>query len=174
MQPAQDRSTQMETTTDPEAKEKVHKLIAKSRTAMFGTYDATGTAHSRPMAAVGREGDALWFFTRADSRKISELSHDPRVCLDYADDSSNSYVSATGRAHITQDTEKAKELWSEPLRTWFPSGPEDPEIALIRVDMDGAEFWDAPSATMVHAFGYVKARLTGTPPAPGDTRHVQM
>ena len=174
MQPSNDPTTQMETRTDPEARDKVHALMAKAKAAMFGTYDAAGNAHSRPMVATGRDGDALWFFARRDSRKVSELAADPRVTLDYADWSDQAYVSATGRAEVLRDQAKVDELWSEPLRTWFPDGPGDPAIALIRVELDGAEYWDAPSSAMVHAFGYVRARLTGSPPSPGDTVHVEM
>ena len=31
-----------------------------------------------------------------------------------------------------------------------------------------AEYWDAPNSVMVHAYGYVKAVLTGTPPSSGE------
>ena len=47
---------------------------------------------------------------------------------------------------------------------WFPKGPDDPAICLIRVGVESAEYWDAPAASWVYAYGYVKARLTGEPP----------
>ena len=174
MQTSHDPSTDMEVRRDEDAVRKVHDMISKSRIAMMGTYDGSGSAHSRPMAAVQHEGDTLWFFTRDESRKVSELQRDPRVLLDYADESSQNYVSLVGRARLTSNAAKAKELWSEPLRTWFPDGPEDPHIMLVEVNVDSAEYWDSPSSLMVHAFGYVKARLTGEPPKPGDVTHVEM
>ena len=140
---------------------------------MMGTYDASGVAHSRPMVAVKHEGDKLWFFTRDESRKVSELRQDPRVLLDYSDESGQNYVSIVGRARLTQDSGRAAELWSEPLRTWFPDGPDDPHITLIEVDADGAEYWDSPSSTAVFAYGYLKARLSGEPPTPGDVAQVE-
>ena len=126
------------------------------------------------MVAVRHEGDELWFFTQNDSRKVDELRRDPRMLLDYADPDASNYVSLVGRAEVRTDKAKAKKLWEEPLRTWFPDGPEDDHIALIRVDVESAEYWDAPSSKMVHAYGYVKARLTGEPPKPGDVAHVRM
>ncbi len=174
MQTSQDPTTHMEVRYDAEAREKVFEMIADAMFAMFGTYDVAGNAHSRPMVAIEREGDVLWFFTRADSRKASELARDPRVTIDYADSGSQNYVSLVGRATVSQDPAKAKELWSEPLRTWFPDGPEDPAVALLRVEIESAEYWDSPSSAMVHAYGYVKARLTGKPPTPGDVGHVEM
>ena len=174
MQGTADPTTDMEVRHDEAARRKVHELISEARIAMMATYDATGSAHSRPMAAVKHEGDELWFFAREESRKVSELSRDPRVLLDYADTDGQNYVSLVGRARMTRSAEKARELWSEPLRAWFPDGPEDPHITLIEVEVDSAEYWDSPSSAMVHAYGYVKARLTGEPPSPGDVAHVRM
>jgi general stress protein 26 len=174
MEPSHSDATEMEVRHDPDARAKVHEMIGKAQFAMMGTYDAAGACHSRPMVAVEHGGGELWFFTQSDSRKVSELRRDSRVLLDYADGDAQNYVSLVGRAMVTEDRERAKELWSEPLRTWFPDGPEDDRIALIRVDVESAEFWDSPSSAMVHAYGYVKARLTGAPPAPGEVGHVAM
>ena len=30
------------------------------------------------------------------------------------------------------------------MKAWFPKGEDDPEIALIRVTAEKAEYWDAP------------------------------
>ena len=32
---------------------------------------------------------------------------------------------------------------------WFPEGKDDPEIALLRVNLEKAEYWDSPSSTVV-------------------------
>jgi hypothetical protein len=71
-----------------------------------------------------------------------------------------------------RDAAKQKELWSEPLRTWFPGGPESPDVALMKVEVDGAEYWDSPSSTFVHAYGYIKSITTGQPPAAGENDKV--
>lgn len=173
-QTSPDPTTDMEVRHDEEARQKVHELLSEARIAMMGTYDARGNAHSRPMAAVEHGGDTLWFFAREESRKVSELRRDPRVLLDYADTDGQNYVSLVGRARLTQSAERARELWSEPLRAWFPDGPDDPHITLIEVEVDSAEYWDSPSSLMVHAYGYVKARVTGEPPKPGDVARVEM
>ncbi len=58
------------------------------------------------------------------------------------------------------------------MRTWFPQGVDDPEAAILEVKVDSAEYWDAPNSTMVHAYGYLKARLTGESPHPGENEKV--
>lgn len=173
--PSDDPSTEMDVRADAEAREKVMDLIKKARFAMFGTYDAHGNNHSRPMAAVSHEdGDELWFFCRSDSRKVREIAADPRVSIDYCDDSNQNYVSVLGRASVLNDRDKAEELWMEPLRTWFPEGTDDEALRLIKVEMQTAEYWDSPSSLIVHGFGYLKAVTTGEPPAPGDIAQVRM
>ena len=180
MRTSSDTTAEMELRTDEAAKKKVHEMISKAKFGMLGTYDAQGNAHSRPMVAVHQgdvdegEGDELWFFTRAESRKVDEIGRDPRVLVDYADDGSQNYVSVVGRAEIVADRARIEALWQEPLRTWFPDGTDDPQARLVKVTADSVEYWDSPSSAMVHAYGYVKARMTGEPPSPGDVAHVKM
>lgn len=178
MTASNDPTTDMDRRGDEDSIDKVLDMIGQARFAMFGTYDAAGTCHARPMASVEQERDtkmeALWFFTRAESRKTTEIAQDPRVSLSYADASGQNYVSVTGQAEIIEDREKSEALWSEPLRTWFPEGATDDSIRLIRVVLESAEYWDAPSSAMVFAYGYAKARLTGEPPSPGDVAQVKL
>ena len=174
MRPASDPTTEMEVRTDSDSRKKVMDMIRTARFAMFGTYNAKGDNHSRPMAAVSHEGDELWFFCRSDSRKVGEIAADARVTIDYADDSNQNYVSVLGHASVLDDRARAKELWMEPLRTWFPEGTDDPTLRLIRVKIETAEYWDSPSSLVVHGFGYLKAAITGEPPAPGDIAQVKM
>ncbi len=153
-----------------EAKDDATKLwamIRKMRIAMM-TTDDDGVLRSRPMAAVDRDFDgALWFLTHASSAKVSEVQDDHRVNLSYADPSGQNYASISGRASVVRDKAQIAESWHESARAWFPKGKDDPDIALLRVTVDQGEYWDAPSSTMLHAYGYVKAMLTGRSPAPG-------
>ncbi len=158
----------VETRTDAEAKRKVWEMIRGIRVAMMVTMDEEGRFRGRPMRASQTAFDGtLWFFTRAGSPKMGEVAGDDRVLLAYADPDDQTYVSIFGSAEIVRDVETRKRLWSEPLRAWFPKGAEDPEVALLKVTCLGAEYWDAPSSTLVHAWGYLKAVTSGEPPHPG-------
>ncbi len=162
-------------TSDAEARAKVHALIKDIQFAMMGSIAPEGFIHARPMVAQHKEGDSdFWFFTDRHSEKIPEIRADPRVMLSYAEPSSQTYVSVSGTASLVDDRRKIEELWSEPLRTWFPKGSDDPEIILIRVEAERAQYWDSPSSTVVHAYGYVKAALTGERPDPGDEAKVRL
>jgi general stress protein 26 len=158
----------VETRSDAEAKRKVWEMIKDIDIAMMVTMDEQGRFRGRPMRASQKEFDGvLWFFTEAGSPKTGEVSQDERCLLAYSDPRRQDYVSVYGTAELVRDVAQQKKLWSEPLRTWFPGGAEDPKVALLKVTCEGAEYWDSPSSTLVHAYGYLKAVTTGEPPHPG-------
>lgn len=158
----------VETRSDAEAKRKVWEMIKDIDIAMMVTMDDQGRFRGRPMRASQKEFDGvLWFFTQAGAPKTGEVAQDERCLLAYSDPNNQNYVSIYGAAELVRDVAQQKRLWSEPLRTWFPGGAEDPQIALLKVTCEGAEYWDSPSSTLVHAYGYLKAVTTGEPPHPG-------
>ena len=142
--------------------EKIRDLIKDIRFAMLTTIDADGSLRSRPMGTQEAEFDGdLWFFTGASSPKVDEVERDERVNLSYAAPDDNRYVSISGTARLVRDRAKAKELWNPVLKAWFPDGLDDPDLALLRVRVEKAEYWDAPSSKMVQLAGFVKAIVTG-------------
>lgn len=162
-------------TSEAEGRRKVFELIKDIRVSMMATFAPEGFIHARPMVARTQERDGdLWFFTSRGSHTVSEVRADPRVLLTYAEPKDQNYVSISGRGSVVEDRAKANELWSEPMRTWFPKGPDDPDLILIKVDAERAQYWDSPSSTVVYAYGYVKARLTGERPDPGEEGKVRL
>ena len=150
---------------DHEGAKKLFDMIKDVKIAMMTTVDSDGTLNSRPMwnNDADENGD-LWFFTRLHSPKTNEISRDNQINLAYSDPSSQNYVSVAGKAEIVRDQATIDAKWQESLKTWFPKGKDDPEVALIRVHPEKGEYWDSPSSTMVHLYGYVKAALTGESP----------
>ena len=162
--------------TPDEVKKKVFEMIRDIKVALMATQDGNGLAHARPMVAVAPKEEfngTLWFFTRDHSRKVEEIERSQGVLLSYSEPSDQNYVSLTGKAKIVRDQAIVDQLWTEGMRTWFPNGPKDPEIALIKVTAEEAEYWDSPSSVLVYAYGYAKARLTGESPNPGDAGKVE-
>ena len=158
----------------PEQVQKLWSLIKDVGFAMLVTEDGEHL-RGRPMVANQSEfNGTLWFYTRASAHKVDEVQGDARVCVTYAEPAKQDYVSLSGRARVLRDKAQIAAHWSEGLRTWFPKGKDDPDIAILEVHVDMAEYWDAPSSTMVHAYGYVKAVVTGTPPHPGGNEKVKL
>ncbi len=139
------------------------------------TSEDEGQLRARPMVASQKEFDGtLWFFTRASSHKVEEVQTQHRVGVTYAEPSKQNYVSLSGDATLVRDADHIASHWTELMRTWFPKGKDDPDIALLRVDVTQAEYWDAPSSAMVHAYGYVKAVVTGASPHPGENEKLKL
>lgn len=95
---------------------------------------------ARPMiiAEIDSHGD-FWFSTDVASGKVVEIDNNPDVCITMTNASGNATV--RGTASIVKDTVKIKELWNETWRVWFPAGPTDPKLVLIKVDTSEGEFW---------------------------------
>ena len=153
-------------------RQKVWDLVKDIKIAMMVTQDKDHGLSARPMAAAQTNYDGtLWFMAREGSPKLAEIEQDSHVLLAYSHPSKQDYVSIVGKGRVVRDRAKVNELWSEADRVWFPKGPDD-AIALIAVEVESAEYWDSPSATVVYAYGYAKARLTGKPPELGENKRV--
>jgi len=154
---------------------KLAGLIKGIKVAMLTTQCDDGTLRSRPMVTQEADFDGtLWFFTRADTPKCDEVGHHQQVNVSYASPDDQRYVSVSGKGQLVRDRAKIKELWNPVLKAWFPQGLDDPQLALIRVDAEKAEYWDSASSTLVHLVGFVKAVATGTPYRPGDNAKVDL
>ena len=97
----------------------------------------------------------------SDSAKVYEMKKDSQVNLSYSNPDSNVYASVSGKANAYRDQAKIDELWSEPMRGWFPKGKDDPNITILKVTIDKAEYWDSPSSLLCRAYAYVRAVVTG-------------
>jgi general stress protein 26 len=164
----------MSATTTDDVK-KLARLIEGIDFAMLTTVCEDGSLRSRPMSTQQAEFDGtLWFFTRDDTAKVGEIERDRQVNVSYAKPGDQKYVSVSGRATLLRDRAKIKELWNPAHKAWFPDGPDDPHLALLRVDVDKAEYWDSPSSTVMHVIGFVKALATGAEFHPGENKKLDL
>jgi general stress protein 26 len=163
----EDRTMKNDTTRE-EGIEKVRELIEDIRFAMLTTLGTDGSLHSRPMAAQNDEfnGD-LWFFTKASSHKAHEVTADSHVNVTFTNPDDNVYVSLSGRARLVQDRAKIKELWNPEGEAWFPEGVDDPDLALLKIDVERAEYWEGPSS-IVYALSLAKSLVTDERPNVGE------
>ena len=156
--------------------QRLGELIKATKVGMLTTVaDEEGTLRSRPMATQQVEFDGdLWFLTSTGAAIANEIERDHRVNVSYADASENRYISVSGTARVLRDQKKIKSLWSPWNKVWFPKGVDDPSIALLRVQVDSAEYWDGPSSTVVQLAGFVKALATGEPFKGGEHEKISL
>ena len=169
----------MQTNTSQATSDDITKLatiIKKVNIGMLTTAAHDGAMHARPMSTQNEpfDGHELWFFTSAPSGKTAEIQNDQNVNVSYANPGDNAWVSISGKATIVRDRAKIDQYWNAGVKPWFPQGKEDPSLALIRVDVDSAEYWDSASSTLVQVVGYIKATLTGKAADGGENRRVDL
>jgi general stress protein 26 len=154
---------------------KIAKEIKGIRFAMLTTVALDGSLHSRPMAAQEQDFDGdLWFFTGKDSVKVDELERNNQVNVAFASLDDNRYVSISGTARLVTDRAKIDELYTPAVKAWFPEGKDDPNIALVHVDPELAEYWDSPNSKLVQVAGFLKAIATGERIKGGENETVKL
>jgi general stress protein 26 len=160
--------------TDDNARnvERAWELMKKIGFAMLVTHDGD-KLRARPMSAyLERDENTIYFLTDARRHKDEEIERNPNINLSFADAGDQKYVSVTGTAAVSNDRAKIKQLFSTPAKAWWNSA-DDPNIRVLKVTPDDAEFWDTPGSVI----SYVKmaaAAVTGSRPEIGSNRKVAM
>jgi len=151
---------------------RVWDLMKKIGIAMLVTHDGD-KVRARPMSVyLEHASNAIFFLTDARRHNDDEIAGNPNVNVSFADAAEQKYVSVTGTAVVSNDRAKIKQLFSTPAKAWWDSA-EDPNIRVIRITPDDAEFWDTPGSVI----SYVKmaaAAMTGSRPDIGENRKVAM
>jgi general stress protein 26 len=111
--------------------------------------------HAEPMTAqLGKDARrTIWFFASRDNRiaaggramgQFSAKGHDLFACL------AGTLVEETDPARIDKH-------WSKEVEAWFPNGRHDPQLMMLRFEIDDAEVWTVDASL----FGTFKM-LTGS------------
>ena len=125
--------------TDPKKlKADLWKKMADSPFVMVGKAD--GSSHSEPLTAQLDEDqvDTLFFFIGKDNR----VAGGGKVMLQYVSKGHDFFACLDGNARVDNDRAQIDKLWNNQVEAWFPGGKEDPNLALLRVDIDSAELWE--------------------------------
>ena len=158
--------------SDAENISKVTDIINDSRIGMFTTVNADGSLVSRPMAVqdVKDDGD-MWFFTSAATSQVAHVRAHPRVNVSFG--KGTEWVSVAGTAEVVTDRQKIHELWNQMVEAWFPDGPDTPEVVLLHVDSDSAEYWTSPGGTAATVLQWVKSKVTHSRMSVGESDTVE-
>ena len=130
-------------TAGREAIPDIARLLKSIDTCMFATRGDDGELHARPMSNNGEvEWDgSSWFFAPSGGRLVAEVRRNPEAVMTYRADDRFAWVALSGSAQVVDDDEAKRRLWLTELERWFPNGPEDPRVALIRVESTAARWW---------------------------------
>jgi general stress protein 26 len=97
--------------------------------------------------------------TNRRCRKVREVERTGRLTLLYQHDTDRSYVSLVGQAHIVDDVEFKRSVWTDGHYRWNPGGPEDPATIYLRLVTERIELWSAVHGVMPEPIGYSAALL---------------
>lgn len=137
-----------------EIKETLWKKMADSPFLMVGLAD--GSSHSEPLTAQLDDDlvDTLFFFVGKDNRLIGG----GKAMAQFVSKGHDFFACIAGT--IAQDNDRAMidKLWNKQVEAWFPGGKEDPNLALLRLEIDNAELWE----TDISLSGRLKMLFGGT------------
>ena len=159
-----------------QGQDKLAELIKDIRFAMFTTHKPNhGHLHSRPMTTQNKriDDDSLWFFMSRSGDPVAEFEGDDQVNVSYADPGSDTYVSVSGIATVVEDASKKRALWNKAAEAWFKGGVDDPDLALVRVRIEHADYWDVKESKLVQLYKTAEAAITGKPPKMGERGHIR-
>jgi general stress protein 26 len=148
--------------TDERARRRAVEIAQDARFCMVASTAPDGALHSRPMTPQQVDDDLeAWFFISRSSEQAADIAARSRVNLAF--DGSSDWLSVAGHGSLVDDRKKVEEMWNPVVEAWFPDGPGDPDVVLLRVDAESAEYWKAPGGRVASALSFVKAKVTGEP-----------
>ncbi|CAN5848931.1 MAG: pyridoxamine 5'-phosphate oxidase family protein [Ilumatobacteraceae bacterium] len=129
-----------------------------------------GAEHSsRPLTCLKVDDDRLSFLVDRSADWVGAIADGTAVVhATVADGRENTYVAMNGGATVTQDSAEIDELWNPVAGIYFDGGKEDPNVAVLHLDVDDGEYWDGPSGRIGAAVGLLRAKLSGDPTKSGD------
>jgi general stress protein 26 len=154
-----------ETANPADVRERMWEKLSKSPFVMVSLTGAD--QHAEPMTAILDEDveGKFWFYTRKDNRAAPggpAMAH-------FA--SKDHKVFACIRGNLTPETDQAivDKYWSTMVEAWFDGGRNDPNLLMLRFELQDAEIWEGDESLM----GKFKM-LTGQKIKPEEAgRHVE-
>ncbi|MGJ3649527.1 pyridoxamine 5'-phosphate oxidase family protein [Sphingomonas sp. GlSt437] len=159
----------MTVTSDPaKILDQFLRELRSSPFVMIGLDDTPD--HSQPMTAqlLDDEQHRWWFFTSRSNR----LSIGGPAMAQFVAKGHDFFACVHGTLSESTDRDVIDRLWSNQVAAWFPGGKDDPDLLLLRYDLDSAEMWKA-DAGLVSAVTQVFGGLLGQSARP-NAEHAEM
>ena len=174
--PTSSQGSETKAHTPPTREEAIQIIAGMVRGIKFAMTTFTtdsGHLHAQPMTTQEQEFDGdVWFIGNKKSDLVRSVGVRPQVNLSYSDPGKG-WVSIYGAARLVTDDAKLGELWSEIYTAYFPGGQTDPDIQLIKVEAEGAHYWES-NGRVRSLFQMAKAAVTGSQPDMGESVSVNL
>ena len=153
------------------------KLIKDIKFGMLSHRHGDGSMHAHPLTTQNHSlepGEPLYFFVSKKTEVGQRLRADGNCCISYADLKEDRWVSVSGHAIVSEDLDTKKKLFNALAKAWFPGGAEDPDLELIAVTIQHAEYWDIQESKTTQLFKMATATVTGDKPDMGEHREMHV
>ena len=166
----------MESQQDFSNTKHLSSLIQDMRFAMVTTHSPANHLHAWPMTVQNKNCDdgKLWFFMSRTGNAVDEIQNSPNVGISFMDTGDDKYVSLSAVARVVDDLSKVRELWTKMDDAWFKGGAEDPDLALVEVDVVHGHYWDVQESKLTQMFLMAKAAMGDERPRIGESGEVRV
>lgn len=167
-QAQQPKSVDTGPSQQPGSLQELHDLLAEFDVAMLVTRTPDGFLRARPMAVQDPKempGSDLWFVTGDETPKVGEIQQEQQVAVTCYRPRDRAYLSISARARVEHDPEAVKRVWKPEWRAWIPAGPDDPHVALLKLTIEQAEYWEPAGGKLRTLYELVKDAMKRQPAA---------
>ena len=100
-----------------------------------------GQDHAVPMTAqLDKDADsAFWFYASHDNR----LAPGGPAMAQFVAKGHDLFACIAGTLTVETDEAVIDRYWSKQVEAWYPGGRNDPNLLMLRFDLDDAEIWTA-------------------------------
>jgi general stress protein 26 len=148
-------------TKDELSREQVLEIMRGEQILMLSTATKEGKIVSHPMTAQAVDDDAVaWFFIGLQGDQADAIRENPQVNLAFAE--TGSWLSVAGTAEFVDDRAKVEKLWDGQVSSYFDGGKDDPNLGLLKVVPESAQFWGVEGNKTIAAVKILAAKIRGT------------
>lgn len=150
------------------------EILGNMRVCMV-TNEDKGTLRARPMAPyVDANTRTIHFVTDSDSAKVYELQADGDIALSFADTENMVFASVSGKGIVSRDRDLIRKLWGPYCDVFFDGGPENADVAVIKVAPSQAEYWDNDKGNIATAVEMTRAYFSEGGPKLGENAKLDL
>ena len=147
--------------TPAELKEQFWSSLSDSPFVMLGLA-GVDDAHTQPMTAQFDDDlpNRLWFYTNRQNRLVEGLTESSRGMAAFSAKGHKLFASLHGRLSLDTDRAIVERFWSPVAAAWYEQGKDDPDLRMLRLDLERGEIWQATTSNFLQYM--VTAALTGS------------
>ena len=105
----------------------------------------------RPEDASKEDGGKIYFFASRSENLVRSLGQTHRAVATFAAKGHKLFASIHGSLVMDNDRAVIDRLWNPIIASWYKDGKDDPDLALLRLDADSADVWEAAAGATLKA-----------------------